>query len=69
MSDYDDWYDSAPNCGTCCDSGRVDCHRCPGCNPSWLRVRLATWRWRTWGALARWFPRSRIAARYNEPPF
>lgn len=69
MNDTDDWYREAPDCGTCTDTGRVGRRRCAACNPGPLRVLYGTWKWRAWGALARWFPASRIAARYNEPPF
>lgn len=68
MSD-DDRYREEPDCGTCCDTGCVGSRRCPWCNPGRMRVLWNTWRWRAWGILARWFPRSRIAASYNEPPF
>lgn len=68
MSD-DDWYDTCPDCGVCYDSGRVGRRRCPACNPGTIRVLWSTLRWRAWGVLARAFPRSRIAAAYNEPPF
>lgn len=70
MSGLDEeYYREEPDCGTCCDTGRVGRRRCPACNPGLTRVLWSTLRWRVWGTLARLFPRSRIAASYNEPPF